>query len=99
MALDRSRLQAGVPGACRSICSASPGARGNPFHAERARAYAGSKAAAFQHHSLPPLWGCEGEQVTLLQQKPQAGLQEGLHYVLQFTFLSAVLKTGGMFCS
>lgn len=33
------------------------------------------------------------------QQKPQAGLLEGLRFALQFTFLSAVLKTGGLFCS
>lgn len=62
MALDRSPLQAGVPGACPSICSASPGARGNPFDAEWARARAGNKAAAFQHHCFPPLRGCARKQ-------------------------------------
>lgn len=64
MALDCSPLQAGVPGACRSICTASPGARRNPFHAERARAHAGSKAAALQHRCIPPLRGCAGKEAT-----------------------------------
>lgn len=66
MALDRFPLQAEVPGVSPSICSAPPGARGNPFIAEWARAHAGRKAAAFQHRCLPPLWACAGTQATIL---------------------------------
>lgn len=40
---------------------------------------------------------CWGLCVLQQKVKTEAGLQEGLHCLLQFTFLSAVLKTGGLF--